>query len=186
MVFTFVKYYLHSIKSKSIKMKKLYIILLLSALTFFTVSAQNPPEPGGVQFNAGTGFSNWGIPLYIGLDFRVHPLISIGIESSFRSYNQSYTNTGYRSSIVGFSTNGNFHFSRLLDIPHFLDLYAGFNVGYYVWSTPSNYPGTGTSGIGVGGQIGGRYFISDHFGFNLEFGGGNAFTQVKFGLTYRF
>jgi len=168
------------------KMKKLTIVLLLSALTIFSVKAQQPNEPRLVQFNAGTGFSNWGIPLYLGLDFRVHPLISIGIESSFRSYNQNYTDVGYRSSIVGFSTNGNFHFSRLFDMPRFLDLYAGFNVGYYVWATPSNYPGPGTSGIGVGGQIGGRYFITDHFGFNLEFGGGNAFNGVKFGMTYRF
>jgi len=167
-------------------MKKLYIILLLSSLSFLTLSAQNQPEPVRIQFNAGAGISNWGIPFYFGLDLRVHPEISIGIESSFRSYYQSYTDIRYRSSIVGFSTNGNFHFNRLLDIPNYLDLYAGLNVGYYIWSTPSNYPGTGTSGFGMGGQFGGRYFFNDHFGLNLEFGGGNAFTGVKFGMTYMF
>jgi hypothetical protein len=186
MVSIFVKAYFYIILPKSIKMKKLYIILLLSSFAFFTVGAQDKHELGITQFNAGAGFSNWGIPLYFGLDFRVHPEISIGLESSFRSYYQSYTDIRYRSSIVGFSTNGNFHFNRLLDIPRYLDLYAGFNVGYYIWSTPSNYPGTGSSGIGMGGQVGGRYFFNNHFGLNLEFGGGNAFTGVKFGMTYIF
>jgi outer membrane immunogenic protein len=168
------------------KMKKLSIILLLSALTLFTVSAQNPPENRRTQLNVGVGFSNWGIPLYIGLDFGVHPDISLGLESSFRSYNQNYTGIGYRSSIIGFSGNGNYHFNRILEIPSNWDFYAGLNIGYFVWSTPSDYPGTGSSGLGLGAQIGGRYLITNNFGLNLEIGGGNAFSGGKFGITYIF
>ena len=52
-------------------MKKLKIILLLSVISIFTVSAQSPLGTGGVQLNAGVGFSGWGVPVYIGLDFGV-------------------------------------------------------------------------------------------------------------------
>ncbi|HEY5534827.1 MAG TPA: hypothetical protein VIL99_07840, partial [Ignavibacteria bacterium] len=60
------------------------------------------------------------------------------------------------------------------------------NLGYYFWSTPSNYPGSGSSGLGLGAQIGGRYYINDRFALNLEVGGGNAFSEGKFGISYIF
>ena len=164
-------------------MKKLSIIFLLSALTFFIASAQNTSENRRTQLNAGLGFSNSGIPIYLGLDFGVHPDISLGIEGSFRSYNQTYTDTRYRSSIIGFSGNGNYHFDRILNIQPAWDVYAGISIGYFVWSSPSDYPGNGSSGLGLGAQIGVRYFINDNFGLNLEFGGGNEFSGGKIGIT---
>jgi outer membrane immunogenic protein len=167
-------------------MKKLFIILVLSTVFLYTVGAQYQSEPRGVQLNAGTGFSYWGIPIYVGLDFGVHPDVSIGVESSFRSYNQGFTDSRYRSTIMGLSTNGNYHFNRLLDIPNYWDFYAGMNIGYYFWFTPNNYPGTGASGVGIGAQVGGRYFFNDHFGLNLELGGANTFAGGKFGITYKF
>ena len=45
--------------------------------------------------------------------------------------------------------------------------------------------GSHTSGLGLGAQIGGRYFISRTVALNLEFGGGNAFADGKFGLTVK-
>jgi hypothetical protein len=132
------------------------------------------------------GFSGWGIPLYLGMDFGVSPDITLGMEASFRSYNQKFTGTKYNSSIIGFSGNGNYHFNRVLEILSNWDFYAGLNIGFYFWSSPSDYPGDGSSGVGIGGQIGGRYFINDNFGLNLEFGGGNAFSGGKFGITHIF
>ena len=168
------------------KMKKLSIILFLSVITVLTVNAQSPLGKGRQQLNAGVGFSGWGVPLYVGLDFGVHRDFTLGIEGSYRSYNQNYTGTKYNSSIIGISGNGNYHFNSLLDIPSAWDFYAGLNLGYYFWSTPSNYPGNNSSGMGLGAQIGGRYFFSNRFGLNLEFGGGNAFSGGKFGITYIF
>lgn len=164
-------------------MKKLSVILLLSFFTFFTVSSQNNLVKGRKQLNAGIGFSGWGIPLYVGVDFGIPHDMTLGIEGSFRSYNQNFTGTKYNSSIFGFSGNWNYHFNRVLEIQRNWDFYAGLNIGFYVWSSPSNYPGNGTSGLGLGGQVGGRYFFSDKFGINLEFGGGNAFSGGKFGIT---
>jgi outer membrane immunogenic protein len=167
-------------------MKKLNIILLLSVITVLAVNAQSPLGKGNQQLNAGVGFSGWGIPLYIGVDFGVHQDITLGLEGSFRSYNQNFTGTDYNSSIIGLSGNGNYHFNTILDIPSNWDFYAGLNIGYFFWSSPSGYPGNGSSGLGLGAQIGGRYFFSKNFGLNLEFGGGNAFSGGKFGITYIF
>ncbi len=164
-------------------MKKPIIIILLSVFTLFTVSAQSPLENGRKQLNAGLGFSGWGVPLYVGMDFGVSHDITLGLEASFRSYKEKYDNLYYNNYIIGFSGNGNYHFNRVLDIPSNWDFYAGLNVGFYGWSSPSDYPGDGNSGFGLGAQIGGRYFFSDSFGINLEFGGGNAFSGGKFGIT---
>jgi outer membrane immunogenic protein len=51
---------------------------------------------------------------------------------------------------------------------------------------PNDYPGSHTSGVGLGAQLGGRYYFSDKFGINLEVGGGNAFSGGKFGISVKF
>ncbi len=162
-------------------MKKLSLSLLLAAITLLSFGQEKP----GTQLNAGLGLSSWGIPIYAGMDFGVAPDISVGFEGSYRSYNQNFAGIG-ASTIVGLAGNGNYHFNRLLKIPSKFDVYAGLNLGFYIWSTPRNYPGNGSSGLGLGAQFGGRYFFTDKFGLNLEFGGGNAFSGGKFGITYRF
>jgi outer membrane immunogenic protein len=164
-------------------MKKLSIVLLLSLITVFTIHAQSSSDKGNKQLNAGVGFSGWGIPLYVGMDFGVSRDITLGFEGSFRYYNQNFTGTKYNSTIIGLSGNANYHFNTILEIPSNWDFYAGLNIGYFFWSTPSDYPGTGSSRLGLGAQIGGRYFFSDNFGLNLEFDGGNAFYGGKFGIT---
>jgi len=72
-----------------------------------------------------------------------------------------------------------------LNIPSPWDFYAGLNLGFYSWNSPRDYEGSHTSGLGLGGQIGGRYYFSNKVGINLEFGGGNAFSGGKFGLTIK-
>jgi hypothetical protein len=162
---------------------------LFFALIFFSISAVNAQSPlikGGKQLNAGVGFSGWGVPIYVGMDFGVYKDITVGFEGSFRSDNEKIGVENYRSSIFGILGNGNYHFNSLLELPSQWDVYAGLNLGYYVWSTSSNYPGSGVSGIGLGAQIGGRYFFKNNFGLNLEFGGGNSISGGKFGITYIF
>jgi outer membrane immunogenic protein len=160
----------------------LTMILFFAASTMF---AQSPIDKGQVQLNAGIGLSSWGIPLYLGLDYGVHKDITIGGEISYRSFNDNWTSHNYHHSIIGISGNGNYHFNSLLNIPTNWDFYAGLNVGFYKWSSPSDYGGTHSSRLGFGGQIGGRYYFSDKFGINLEFGGVNAFTSGKLGISLK-
>ncbi len=118
------------------------------------------------------------------MDFGVGCNITVGFEGSFRSYTAEWNKHDYAHTILGFSGNGNYHFNRILQIPHNWDFYAGLNLGFYVWSSPSNYQGRNYTGLGLAGQVGGRYFFNDQFALNLEFGGGNAFSDGKFGITY--
>ena len=105
--------------------------LLFSSLIF----AQSPIAKGESQINAGVGLSSWGVPLYFGLDYGVHPDITIGGELSYRSYNDKYANVSYDHSVIGISGNGNYHFNRILEIPKKWDFYAGLNLGFYIWNS---------------------------------------------------
>lgn len=165
-------------------MKKLFIvaILLISATVTF---AQNPLAEGETQLNAGVGLSSDGVPVYLGLDYGVHKDITIGGELSYRSYNESWSGNKYDRSAFGISGNGNYHFNSLLNIPRNWDFYAGLNVGFYVWNSPNGYDGSHSSGLGLGAQIGGRYYFNDKIGVNLEFGGGNEFSGGKLGVTIK-
>ncbi len=165
-------------------MKKIILFFGL-LLSFASASAQGSLEVGNVQVNAGFGFSNWGIPVYIGADYGLLEDVTIGAEISYRS--KSYQNVNYSS--FGFITNGNYHFNNLLKIPSEFDVYAGANIGYYHWSNNAVYT-TGfsphySSGLGWGLQVGGRYYFNDNLGVNLELGGGNA-VAGKIGVTYIF
>ena len=161
--------------------------LLIISLAFSSIlSAQSPIEVGQMQFNGGFGFSNYGLPVYVGLDYGLMDDISIGGEFSFRSYSDNIFGSKYKHTIIGISANGNYHFNTLLDLESKYDVYAGLNIGFYVWSSSNNYPGGGASGLGLGLQIGGRYYFTENWGVNLEIGGGNAASGGKIGVSYRF
>ncbi len=167
-------------------MKKAGFIFLILFIFVASAIAQSPLSKGSKQLNAGLGFSGWGVPIYVGMDFGVYQDITVGGEVSFRSNNEKFPGGNFRSSIFGISGNGNYHFNSLLEVPSQWDIYAGLSLGYYIWTTSSNYPGNGASGIGLDAQVGGRYFFKNNFGVNLEFGGGNTSTGGKIGVTYIF
>jgi hypothetical protein len=165
-------------------MKRIFYTLILLT-TINVAKAQNPLTPGKSQLNVGVGLSEWGVPVYIGFDHGLSPVFTIGGELSYRSYNENWKNFSYRHRITGISGNVNYHFNQVLKMPKSFDFYAGANLGFYMWSSPEGYDGTHSSGLGIGGQIGGRYYFSNKVGLNLEVGGGNAFSGGKFGLTIK-
>ena len=59
-------------------MRSLFLSLISIFLISGIASAQSPLEAGGIQLNAGVGFSGWGLPIYVGGDFGVTDDISIG------------------------------------------------------------------------------------------------------------
>ena len=163
------------------------ILLALLCLVSFGAFAQGSLEKGGLQLNAGLGTSGWGTPVYIGLDYGIHEDITLGGELSYRSDSQAYGSNKYKSSVIGIGVNGNYHFNRILEIPSKWDLYAGAGLNYYIWSYDNDlYKTNDNSDIGLGVQIGGRYFFTDKFGVNLEVGGGSATSGAKIGITYKF
>ena len=163
------------------------LMLTAAVLTLGAAAAygQNPLEVRKVQLNTGFGFSDWGVPIYLGLDYGAARDFTIGGELSFRSYRDNYNGLGYGHTIIGVSANGNYHFNTVLNMSDEWDFYAGLNLGFYSWTSPSDYPGNRTSSIGLGAQIGGRYYFTKKVGINLELGGGNAFSGGKIGFTFK-
>ncbi len=165
-------------------MKKLLFLssfVLIAGLVF----SQNPLPVGKTQLNLGVGLSGWGVPIYIGFDHGIHRDFTLGAEASFRSYNENWKNNRYRHNITGISGNANYHLNNALEMSKVWDLYVGANIGFFVWNSPDNYDGNHSSGLGLGAQIGTRYYVSNKVGLNLEFGGGNAFSGGKFGVTIK-
>lgn len=165
-------------------MKKIYLLLVFVAVAAFAYG-QSPLPVGKAQLNLGVGLTGWGVPVYAGFDYSVHKDITLGAEFSWRSYRENWKSNYYNHTIMGISGNANYHFNTVLSIPQNWDFYAGINLGFFVWTSPNNYPGNYRSGLGLGGQIGGRYYFTERFGLNLEFGGGNAFYGGKFGITVK-
>jgi len=168
-------------------MKNFKIAVAAVAFLFVTNLSfgQGSLGKGNAQLNAGFGLSGWGVPVYVGLDFGVHPDITVGGEASFASYNESYYSNHYTHTIIGLVGNGNYHFNRILNMRPEWDFYAGASLGVYIWSSPSDYHGDHSTGLVPNLQVGGRYFFNDNFGLNLELGGGSV-SGGKFGITYKF
>ncbi|MBN2893871.1 MAG: hypothetical protein JXL97_18525 [Bacteroidales bacterium] len=163
--------------------KSLYIIAVALFLISGSAFSQSPLPIGKTQLNFGVGLSSWGIPFYVGIDYSVHPDITIGGELSYRSYHEKWKDKYYYHNVMGFSGNGNYHFNSLLNLSQRWDFYAGLNLGFYIWLSPNDYYGDYNSGLGLGAQIGGRFYLSKKVALNLEIGGGNAFSGGKFGLS---
>ncbi|MCB0488305.1 MAG: hypothetical protein R2820_12845 [Cyclobacteriaceae bacterium] len=169
--------------------KTLFITTCLFLITS-ALFAQAPPGKGGTQINAGLGFSTWGVPVYVGADFGIHPAITIGPKLSYRNYNDNFLGGKYRQSLTVISFNGNYHFNELLNLTSQWNLYAGASLGYYIWSdvrwdgNPNNNFGGEATGIGLDLQVGGRYFFNDKWALNLELGGGTG-SGGSFGVTYK-
>lgn len=167
--------------------QKSRIIIIALIVSMFGISssfAQGTLGKGGKQLNAGVGLSTWGVPIYAGLDFGVHQDITIGPVVSFRNWSQRIGTVNYGHNIFVIGFNGNYHFNSLIDLDPEWDLYAGATLGYWLWSSSSDYPGTNVSTLGMVGQIGARYFFSDKFAANLEFGGGYA-SGGRLGITLK-
>ena len=166
--------------------------ILAICLAFTTLGyAQGSLETGDMQVNGGFGFSNYGLPIYVGMDYGFKEDITLGGEISYRGYNQTFFGVKFKHKIIGFAANANYHFNNLLELPSEFDVYAGLSLGFYAWSTSSSgssiieYTGSGGSGLGIGIQIGGRYFFNETWGANLQLGGGNAASGAQIGVTYK-
>ncbi|UZR94230.1 hypothetical protein [Chondrinema litorale] len=177
--------------------KSLFIGLVLFIAFTLSNNAQaqyNPYDNGSNIVTIGVGASGWGVPIYASLEIPVADNITAGGILSYQSYSNRYSTFKYRHTIFGIGVLGNYHFNELLQISDEWDVYAGLTLGYYIWN--SKYDGSGSSvdysgpessGIGLGAQLGGRYFFKDNLAVNVEVGGGyTALSNGKVGLSIFF
>lgn len=171
-------------------MKK--VVFLAAALAVTTFAFGQRVQKGEKQINAGIGFNSggWSMPIYAGIDFGVHPDVTVGgifsyVQQTFRY--GSFSNKGHW---FGLGARGDYHFNTLLNIPNEWDVYAGLTVAYNNFSYSDDwgngYTNFNSSGIGLGLQIGGRYYFTDNLGVNLELGGGTIASGGRLGVSLKF
>ncbi len=179
-------------------MKKALYLLTFMSIFAFTANAQNhhtaqgagPMPQGSKQINLGVGFSNYGMPIYGGMDFGVGSDITVGFELGYQQHTEHY----WKHRAFSAAAIGNYHFNRILNIPNNWDFYAGLSIGYISWSHSWDHDGHHNewdgddynSGLGLGLQVGGRYYFNNNWGINLEFNGGNRISGGRVGVSYKF
>ncbi len=150
-------------------MKQLILLigLLLVTSTIFGQNGAAPLSKGDIQLNFGTGASTGGLPVYAGVDFAIHDDITLGPVIKLRIDDDISFGALFR---------GDYHFNKIIGIPDNFDFYAGANVGVFFGDDIDFWPEM---------QVGGRWYWSDDWGMNLEFGGGTGFG-TSFGLSMKF
>jgi hypothetical protein len=166
------------------KKLKLHSILILTAILLCSIHENSfsqgfYPGKGSVQLDFGTGAYSWGVPIYVGLDFGVSDVITIGPRASFSSY------YGYNNSVINLLFRGDYHYSYHIDaLPDELDLYGGISAGYSIWNASSGDLYRRSTGV-VHIQAGARWYFSDKWAANAEVLAGNL-SGLSVGMTYRF
>ncbi|MFT4779385.1 MAG: hypothetical protein ACJAU0_001398 [Flavobacteriales bacterium] len=167
--------------------------LLIASTSLFAQS------PDSKMINAGVGFSSWGIPIFAAVEIPLKfESQSIVIGASYRTKRETFSyligETTWRHTIIGLQGGWNYYFDDLLDMPNEIDLYAGARLNYYIWNTKiedsldgfdETYSG-GSSGLGLGLAIGGRYHFKKNMSAFAEVGGDNQLSGAKFGLSFKF
>lgn len=173
-------------------LKKVFLIVLVSGISFMTKAQGFEPEPGFKQVNFGVGVSTWGVPVYAGMDFGVGNRITIGPRISYRRYGDNYrfggTRYSYHYTIVNLSFRGDYHYGSHIDgLPEQLDLYGGLSLGYSIWGNDFDGDDSGLedSRVYLALQAGARWYFNKNWAGNLELSGGSM-TGLEIGLSYRF
>lgn len=168
-------------------MKKIFASLFLIIVLISNSYSQSAPlSEGDKQLNLGVGLSDYGIPVYLGMDFMVHPEVSVGGEIGIRKHTYRRNGERYSDTRLHFLTNGNYHFNKLLNIPTEWDVYAGVNLGMVYWMYDHEWDGDNNEDLGldIGLQFGGRYYFKKNMAGQLEFGWGSATYGAKLGITF--
>ncbi|BDD06612.1 hypothetical protein [Aureibacter tunicatorum] len=162
-------------------MKRFFGALIMIIAFTATSSFAQRNWSGNRMFNAGLGFANKGVPVYAGVEFGVHPDITVGGEISYLSYRHN----NHRNNIFGFQGLANYHFGRILNMSSEWDFYAGANLGFNVYNKAANEDNN-YSNLSLGLQIGGRYYFNNNLALNLELLGGNNIYGGRIGISYMF
>lgn len=169
--------------------KSILIIAFLFSLTIGT--AQTALQKGTILLNAGSGITNYGLPLYTSLDVAIARDVTLGGEVYFRLDPRYDIDMIYAG--LGIAANANYHFNSLLKFNDKFDLYAGASVGYIAWASHdlqqhhySVYTGyyDRKPAFNMLIQTGGRYFFSKKIGINMEVCVG-SFLATKIGITWK-
>jgi hypothetical protein len=169
-------------------------VLAIAATTQLTQAQFNPFSDNTKMATVGIGVTGWGIPIFGRIEFPVYDNITVGGQLSFQTKGENFGSSSWRHTIFGLGARGSYHFNELAELDDKWDLYAGLGLGYYFWNTKLkdddlgtfDYSGSGNGGFSIGLHVGGRYFVNDNIGINLELGGGTVLAGATIGATFLF
>ena len=147
-------------------------LLSLVAICFLALGAQaQEMSKGQLVGSARLGFGGGGFPIAVSADYGVagnlingNDAISVGGQLGMFIWND-----GYESHIdFTLTARGNFHYQFVDN----LDTYAGVQIGFF------------KNSLGLGFDLGARYYFNDKFAVNLEFGG-CGFTGASAGISMK-
>lgn len=152
------------------------------------------PQKGFKQLNFGFEFDGYGLPVYLGLDFGVAEMITIGPRIMFASESNRIAGYDNRWSVILPSFRGDYHFSgHINELPSELDIYGGASVGVAMVSYEYDYiDGFGNEREAEGSdselelwiQLGARYYFTPKWAVQLEFA--SYGTNGSLGVSYKF
>jgi len=133
-------------------MKRTITTIALTALISFFISSVYGQSAKYLNFGGlGTG-------LYASLEFPVGSAITVA----------PLVATDYELNKIIIAAKGSYYFDDIFGLNETWDAYAGVNVG---WRIESN---SNDDGGNFGIHIGGRWFWTEKWGVNAEFGGGSG------------
>lgn len=127
-------------------MKKIVLIGIL------TITSYNLAYTQAVRL---LNFGGLGTGIYMGYELPVASAITVVPQVS----------TDYNFKSLYLAAKGNFYFDSLFELPSEWDIYGGINMGFKISTN---------SGFDAGAQVGGRWYWTDKWAINAEFGGGTT------------
>lgn len=169
--------------------KNLFAAMALLALAFGSKAQEN-------HLNFGVGASGWGLPVYVSYDFNVAENWKVVVGGSFQQNTENFDGFGlsykWQHTIIGLKGGAQYYFNELLNLDSQFDVYAAGTLGYYIWNTnydgpgsAPDYSGSGSGGLGIGVAAGGRWHFTEKWSLNLEIGGGNVMSGALLGVSLK-
>ncbi|MDD2192416.1 MAG: hypothetical protein PHO12_07735 [Bacteroidales bacterium] len=170
-------------------MKKIILVVILALGFAFTSQAQTPVFQKGTKVGSvGVGFGSYGIPVELSMMWGVYNNVfglnglnsGVGAYLGISSYNETWLNSKYHHTIFYPGVRGQLNYTFVDN----LEVYGGLLLGFMIWSSDNNYGGSNTSGLGLGGYAGLRYYFKPNLAVYLE--GGYGITNGTIGISYKF
>lgn len=170
-------------------MKRIIFVVVLALGFAFSANAQAPLFKKGDKIgNIGIGFGSYGTPIEASMMwgmsnnvFGVKGLnFGLGAYLGLSFYNEDWFGYKYSHTIIVPGARGQLNYTFVKG----LEAYAGLMLGCQIWTSSSNYPGDHSTGLGIGGYAGLRYYFNHNWGIYLE--GGYGISNGTIGVSYKF
>lgn len=170
----------------------IFVLGLSSHLLAQVPHGNNDNKTGVKLLNISLGVSDWGVPLFVQGEYFLYNELTVGGGVGLFYKSEQYGSYKYHTSGISVGARCNYYFDKLINLPAFIDLYAGAFGGFLFVSHKATstvapvYSGSRDGGLDLGLHVGSRYYFSDKWAANIEASMGTTLGAFKIGATYRF